>query len=72
MKNYYQLKSVIEDCILRVWLKEFIDKNGCKEQTPLKKRRNDEDDDQDMPMRDAGKVQKDAWADRDENCPWNY
>ena len=50
----------IEDSIRRCWLKEFIDKDSCKEQRLLKKKRSDDDDDDDEDeesMRDVGKTQ---------------
>ena len=67
----YPLWNVIEDAIIREWLKEFIDRNAsCKEEKPSRKRKHDDDgdevdEDDEKPVQDAGKAQ--AQADRDKN-----
>ena len=46
-KDCWQLKNAIEDTIHRGWLKNFVDKNGCKEEKPIKRKRREDDGDYD-------------------------
>ena len=46
-KDCWQLKNAIEDAIRRGWLKNFVDKNGSKEEKPTRRRRTEDDDDND-------------------------
>ena len=43
-KECWQLKNTIEDAIRRGWLKNFVDKSGCKEDRPQRKKKSDDDD----------------------------
>ena len=68
------MKNAIKDAIRRGWLKNFIDKDGCKEDRPLRKKRSDDDsDDEEMQKeRKRPKTVENAQnnrADRDKNCP---
>ena len=46
-KDCWQLRNTIEDAIRREWLKNFVDKGGCKEEKPQRKKRTEDDDDSD-------------------------